>query len=206
MTENFVGRQKELDAFKHCLTSPIQNGIYYFGPGGIGKTVLLKKITALCKEELNCQAVFIDFFSTKNRSIEGLQNTIVEQLNTPQAFQEIFETRKKLEEVRTGPAFSYQKELISSLQKQIEVTFSRCCNEAAKNKSIVIIFDSFEYVQWRDIGRWFIEDFLPSVKTDGEYGIIVVLAGRPEPKIASTPKNIIQYQLPGLSKDEGLPT
>ncbi len=166
MTKYFVGRQDEIEAFKRCLTSQTQNGIYFFGPGGIGKTVLLKKITALCEEELNCQAVFIDFFSTKNRSIEGLQNTIVEQLNTPQAFQEIFETRKKLEEVRTGPAFSYQKELISSLQKQIEVTFSRCCNEAAKNKSVVIIFDSFEYVQRRNIGRWFLNDFLPALKRE----------------------------------------
>lgn len=175
MAQYFVGRENEIEAFKHCLNSQSQNGIYYHGSGGIGKTLLLQKIFAVSQEELDAQALFIDFFSTKSRSIEGLQNTIIEQLESSQAFREIFETRQKLEELRAGSTFSYRQELISSLQKQNEVMFARCCNEAARKQRIVLVFDSFEYVQTRDVGRWFLRDFLPSLRGDDPYTLCVVL-------------------------------
>ncbi len=202
MTDYFVGRQNEIDAFKRCLTSRSQNGIYYYGGGGIGKSKLLRKIVSLCQVE-GYQAALIDFFSTQNRSIDGLQNSIIEQFSNTQAFQEVFESRKKLEEIRTSyHELSYQKELISSLQKQTEIVFAHCCNKAAKDKRVILAFDSFEYVQKRDIGRWFLNEFLPHLKADKVYGIVVVLAGRPEPSYAKTPVNIIQYPLSGLSQEE----
>lgn len=198
----FVGRKDELDAFRRCLTSQTQNGIYFYGVGGIGKSMLLRRIFALCEKELQYHTIFIDFFSTKNRSIEGVQNSIIEHFPESHAFDEMLRIRQKVNEIRTGAEFSYRKEMLSSLQRQLEVMFARCCNEAAKEKPVALIFDSFEYIQKRDIGRWFLGEVLPYLKKESEHGIIVVLAGRPEPKPAATPANILQYPLGGLTKNE----
>lgn len=198
----FVGRKDELDAFRRCLTSQTQNGIYFYGDGGIGKSMLLRRIFALCENELHYHTIFIDFFSTKNRSIEGVQNSIIEKFPESHAFDEMLQIREKVNDIRTGAEFSYRKEMLSGLQRQLEVMFARCCNEAAQERPVALIFDSFEYIQKRDIGRWFLGEVLPYLKKESDHGIIVVLAGRPQPKIATTPANILQYRLEGLTKPE----
>ncbi len=202
MTNHFVGRKNELETFKRCLSSQQQNGVYYYGPAGIGKSKLLKKIVDVCTEELECQAIFIDLFSTQNRSIEGIQNTIIKHLDASEAFDEIFEIRRQIEQVRQNASFLHKTERILSYKRQIDVLFPHSCNKAADKRRIVLIFDSFEYIQQRDIGRWFIQDFLPHLLSDGKNGIIIVLAGRAEPEPAKTPLNIIQSPLNRFRPEE----
>jgi hypothetical protein len=50
--KNFVGRQKELDFFSNLLKEqqPSIHLVYIHGPGGQGKTTLLKQFADLCKE------------------------------------------------------------------------------------------------------------------------------------------------------------
>src|SRR6185295_7061118 len=50
--KNFVGRQSELQFFSTLLqqASPAYHLIYIYGPGGQGKTALLKQMTDVCIE------------------------------------------------------------------------------------------------------------------------------------------------------------
>lgn len=204
MTEYFVGRNTELDAFKSCIGNS-RNGIYFYGDGGMGKTQLLRRIIELSKNELSLQtSSLIDFFSTRNHSIEGIQNSIIEQIGIPAVFQEIMALRQRLHEIQHsgGNGTPLPLGLIPSLQRRIEVSFARCCNDAAKEKVLVLVFDSFEYVQERDVGRWFLRDFLPNLQSGEQHGIVVVFAGRPEPVAAETPENVFKYRLSGLNREE----
>jgi len=47
---NFAGRQKELDFFDQLLEQPSIHLLYIHGPGGQGKTTLLKQFVDRCKE------------------------------------------------------------------------------------------------------------------------------------------------------------
>lgn len=199
MTDYFVGRKSELDTFKSCLAAT-QNGVYYYGDGGIGKTQLLKRIILLSREELGLKtSSLIDFFSTRNHSIEGLQNTIMEQIDDPQHFQEIIELRQQLQADQNQSAHTLPG-VAASLQRRAEVLFSRCCNEATKDKFIVLVFDSFEYVQEREVGYWLLRDFLPTLESSSHSGLIIVLAGRPKPLPADTPESIMKHPLSGLGQ------
>jgi tetratricopeptide (TPR) repeat protein len=198
----FVGRKNEVDTFKHCFSSPSHNGVYYFGAGGIGKTMLLKKVIDTCEAEQLGQPFFIDFFTTRNRSIEGVREVLMQCLNRPHAFQEIVAIREQINKVKQEPEFIGKREWIVSLQKQLDASFAACCNAAASDRTVVLVFDSFEYVQQRDTGRWFLEDFLPYLERQAGHGIVVVVAGRPEPQAARTPSSIFRAELGTLSRDE----
>jgi energy-coupling factor transporter ATP-binding protein EcfA2 len=62
---NFVGRQKELEFFDQLLNQqqPSVHLLYIYGPGGQGKTTLLKQFADLCKEsstpfiQLDCRYI-----------------------------------------------------------------------------------------------------------------------------------------------------
>ena len=50
--KNFIGRQKETSFFEQLLKEeePAIHLLYIYGPGGQGKTTLLKQFADLCKE------------------------------------------------------------------------------------------------------------------------------------------------------------
>ena len=64
---NFVGRQKEISFFEQLLREkePSVHLLYIYGPGGQGKTTLLKRFADLCKES------FIPFIQLDCRYIES---------------------------------------------------------------------------------------------------------------------------------------
>lgn len=57
----FVGRMAELALFRSALTAPDPPFyvLYLYGPGGVGKTTLVRKFVALC-EELGVMPIYID--------------------------------------------------------------------------------------------------------------------------------------------------
>ncbi len=85
--KNFVGRKKELKEFEKFVCSEGEKAyrvLFVHGPGGIGKTWLLRKMMEMSQEfgipNLLVGEGLIDMFSTNNRSIEGVQNHIVDLL------------------------------------------------------------------------------------------------------------------------------
>ncbi len=59
--QSFIGRRHEIDLFKSIVFSPQPAKVLYYihGPGGQGKTALLRHFGELCKEE-NCPYIVLD--------------------------------------------------------------------------------------------------------------------------------------------------
>lgn len=87
--KNFVGRQNELTFFTELLknTSPEYHLIYIYGPGGQGKTTLLKQFADVCLESA------VPFIHLDCRYIEAHPDSFKQafQLSSPFGEKEVFE-------------------------------------------------------------------------------------------------------------------
>ena len=191
----FVGRTEALDAFYlRFAYRHMKNGIYYCGTGGLGKTWILQKIILDNQADpIRVVTPIIDFFDTQNHSVRGLQATIKSRLQAPEAFRPYDEAIERLDAARAEGA---HPSAIASLQARANRTFIRCCQKAIVGREVILLFDTFERVQQRHVGRWLLEEFLPQV---GD--LIVAIAGRPEPAPARMPDNIVTYELKGLEPE-----
>jgi len=190
----FVGRQEALEAFyRRFAYRHMKNGIYYCGKGGLGKTwILWKIINDSLDDPIRVVAHIIDFFDTRNHSVRGLQATIRSHLQNPEAFRLYDEALERLEEARAQP--KTHPSTIATLGARADRAFIECCQEAIVGQEVILLFDTFERVQQRYVGRWLLQEFLPQV---GD--LIVVIAGRPEPSPAQMPDNVVTYELRGLT-------
>jgi tetratricopeptide (TPR) repeat protein len=189
----FVGRREALDAFYlRFAYRHMKNGIYYCGSGGLGKTWVLQKIINDNQNDpIRVVTRIIDFFDTQNHSVRGLQATIKSRLQILETFRPYDEVIKRLAEARSEP--ETHPSTIASLEARADKAFIECCQEAIVGREVVLLFDTFERVQQRYVGRWLRQEFLPRV---GD--LIVAIAGRPEPAPAQMPDNVVTGPLGGL--------
>ncbi|MBN1891049.1 MAG: tetratricopeptide repeat protein [Thermoflexales bacterium] len=189
----FVGRREALDAFYLRFSyRHMKNGIYYCGGGGLGKTWVLQKIINDNKDDpIRVVTPIIDFFNTQNHSVHGLQARIKSCLPNSEAFRPYDEAINRLEEARSKP--ETHPSTIASLEARADKAFIECCQEAIVGREVILLFDTFERVQQRYVGRWLCKKFLPKV---GD--LIVAIAGRPEPTPAQMPDNMVTNELGGL--------
>jgi tetratricopeptide (TPR) repeat protein len=190
----FVGRREALDAFYlRFAYRHMKNGIYYCGGGGQGKTWVLQKIINDSQgDPIRVVTSIIDFFDTQNHSVRGLQATIKSRLQNPKVFEPYDEALKRLEGARSEPGT--HPSTIASLEARADKVFIECCQEAIVGREVILLFDTFERVQQRYVGRWLRQEFLPQV---GD--LIVAIAGRPDPDPAQMPDNVVTYELKGLA-------
>ena len=195
--QQFVGRADALNAFYlRFAYKHMKNGIYYCGDGGLGKTWILKKIIVDSQDDPSRVITeIIDFFDTQNYHIRGLQATIKDRLRAPDVFQAYDETTTRLDKERTRP--DVHPSALASLEARANRLFIQACQEAIIGREVVLLFDTFERVQQRDVGQWLLQKFLPQVRS-----LIVAIAGRPEPGSAHTPDNFVLYELKGLNLEE----
>lgn len=90
--KNFVGRQKEISFFEQLLKEkePSIHLLYVYGPGGQGKTTLLKQFADLCKESL------VPFIQLDCRYIES----------HPDSFKEAFRAASSVANINNNLPFS----------------------------------------------------------------------------------------------------
>ncbi len=189
----FVGRRDALDAFYlRFAYRHMKNGIYYCGRGGLGKTWILQKIINDGQDDPIREVMpIIDFFDTQNHSLRGLQATIMSRLQNPEAFRPYEEALRRLDDASSKP--DTEPGMTASLEARADRAFIESCQEAIIGREVVLLFDTFERVQQRYVGRWLCQKFLPNVRD-----LIVVIAGRPEPAVAKMPDNVVTYELGGL--------
>lgn len=196
--QRFVGRADALEAFYLRFSyRHMKNGIYYYGEGGLGKTWVLKKIILEGAED-SARTVtdIIDFLDTQHHTIRGLQTSIKARLQAPQAFEPYDMVLENLGAARQEGEKTHPS-VIASLEARANRSFIECCHRAIAGREVVVLFDTFERVQQREVGQWLLQVFLPQVRS-----LIVVIAGRPAPRAAQMPYNIVPYELEGLGIEE----
>jgi tetratricopeptide (TPR) repeat protein len=201
----FIGREEALKVFySRPAYRSMQNGVYYVGPGGAGKTWILRKIILDNRGIPGLEVLdIIDFYDMRNNNLHGLQEAIKVRLGSNEIFKPYDELIRR-----------FRKERDPKLEDKANHVFIECCQNAIINREIYLLFDTFERVRNRYVGTWLLEKFLPQVR-----GLIVVLAGRPEPtktnlanaaseneleeeKETNIPENIVIYRLSGFSEEE----
>ena len=194
-----IGRHQAINAF-HSLRSlrEQKNALYLEADGGLGKTKLLieyirectkqRRPWHVCPPEVNATPdssdaelanLVIDFADFQNRTVVGLRRSIVRRIGKD-FFSEFEEVDYKLREAELSPRTdgAKAKAVITSLQLAVEQAFFRDFKRALREVKnyTAIFFDTFEIAYNRDVGRWFLKDFLPNPATTG---CLVVFAGRP---------------------------
>lgn len=162
--KHFVGRDHELKIFQDMLEHPnnSQHVLYVSGPGGIGKTLLLQQMLEIASSHPNTVVLdLIDLYSTENRRVEGLQETIIKLLE-PQ-YSQFFQ----------GPVTppKFRESLISLCRHHL----------------LVMGFDTFELIESAYVGGW----ILDQVNGLQVPGLICVIGGRRIPTTATSLLKVI---------------
>ena len=196
--QRFVGRTDALKVFyQRFAYRAMMNCIYYRGGGGLGKTWILKKIILDFKDDTDHEVLeIIDFFDTRNHSKRGLQFSLKERLGRPEIFAEYDQLVARLDEA-IDQKDKLHSSVVISLEKRADQVFIECCQKAVLGRGLVMLFDTFERVQFQEAGKWMIEDFLPNVKMP-----VIAIAGRPTSPRVKMPDNVMTYDLKGLNLEE----
>ncbi|MBN8580352.1 MAG: toll/interleukin-1 receptor domain-containing protein [Anaerolineae bacterium] len=158
---HFVGREKEIDLFEKMLVSPYGESriLFLFGGGGIGKSRLLNKMLREARDsDILAPVEPLDFFATEHRTIDGIQNRIIE----------IVENLTGLKEERS-PFLEFRKEY-----KDTSEQFNRCLRDFCLGNPLVLGFDTFEVLD-TVVSNWLFDGGNNGLQVPG---LICVIAGR----------------------------
>lgn len=201
---HFVGREAEIQLFNEMLQNPEgpKRILYFVGPGGIGKTKLIQEVlsvallqaedgTVLIPQETNTLGetvpVLIDLYATENRTIDGLQRSIIKILGK-EHFSEFLKPRQ-----------------------DTSMVFRACMHQLCEKITVVLAFDTFELVHDDVVAEW----ILRSGERDLQMSNLICLIGSRPPKLEMS--NIISLlqetsifhlteimDVPGIDLDDAL--
>lgn len=198
--EDFIERPEALSQFKICCSvpkTPELCGVYYCGPGGQGKTYILRWLYELYRtSKVYTVLPLIDFYNTEHHSIRGLQRTIRAAIGEDDAFKPY---DLAVEELEAAQEEGKDVSIIAGLRARVERVFLAALNGVATRRPLVMLLDTFERVQNRDVGQWVTQTLLPSLNY-----LCVAIAGRPEPEPAQMPKGVQFCDLSGFTFEETL--
>jgi tetratricopeptide (TPR) repeat protein len=185
---NFVGREVEVNEFRQTIKQGVGGGqiLLISGSGGIGKTMLLKRMLAEARS-LNVPAPRdpLDLFSTDLRNIDAIQLRVIETIEDLTGW-------KGLE----SPFAEFRKP-----NQDTGEQFNQCLRAFCKKQPLVLAFDTLESLEPL-AGNWLFESGVDGLQVPGLYCLI---AGRSEmmdlPRYRSYPL-VREIQLSGLTSQE----
>jgi len=196
----FIGRTAELHTFENMLDNTTDKpwALFIQGPGGIGKTWLIRKMLETAQRtDFLAPDQLVDMYSTDNRHIEGVMDTIVRNLRPigAYAFTEYDAAKADLECARAIKEFSQEgiDEKLDALEQSFHSTLKRISQETP----IVVAFDTFEHVQDGPVGNWILSDgglLMP--------GVLCLVASRNPSKSIEPTGAIEDLQLANFSDEE----
>ncbi len=191
-TDQIIGRT----TFLKTIYDAIQNEghtwlLYFYGPGGIGKTRLLEEITTKNgmwdKLTFRCTPI-LDMYHSDYQSSDGVRHSIVTGLEEGGDFQEYHAKRAELEEKLSAGISSGE---LQRLQLEVEKVFLENYRALAQKHRLVICLDTMELMQHESdpvqricrvetvdalVMNWLVEQ-LPTLPNT-----VILMAGRPENK------------------------
>lgn len=145
----FVNREREFRAIKDALEDEFQlRTIYFYGPGGVGKTRLLEEVKDLRKSCKNKSALswggIIDLYYEDLHSISAIQDMIVDRLDPRnEHFQDYRQARQdrktRISQGQPSAPFEHQK---------IDELFITGFSEYSKKYRPVLAFDTLENLSY----------------------------------------------------------
>jgi hypothetical protein len=200
----FIGRREAINAFYSLRTLREQKNVLYVkADGGLGKTWLLQEYIRHCQnqrrhwhtgpEDMSFELRIIDFYNLENRTVDGLRRSIVRRIGL-EHFPNFLDADNQLQ---TEKDTAHLAELRRDTEYWFFQEFKRALREMGTYTAL--FFDTFEVVHNRRVGRWFLEEFLPSRAVTG---CMIVFAGRPSP--FDIPQNVLTYDLRPFTEDEAL--
>jgi len=186
----FVGRQNLLNEFYQLFSYRQQKNVLYIkGPGGFGKTWLLRQIKKDNPFRFRYICDLIDFYELKHQTISGLREAIMAQLSLNQNFFEHYRTAvAEYEHVRSQP--ETPASLITAAEQEIDYFFFRGMRAALADREVVLLFDTFEMAQDKAVGAWFLEEFLENAE-----GAVIVMVGREQPLSPFIPYRVVTRKI-----------
>jgi len=183
----FIGRKDALNKFDelHALQQKgVGSSLYVFAIGGIGKTKLLYEYICRHKGKNekqdydDAQLSVIDFYSLENRTVFGLQQSIVDRIGK-EYFPKFNEYNKEHVELLRGDQDTKKAGRRSVLEFEMTYTFIDEAGKVPKEiiARTILTFDTFELVFNRPVGHWFLSRFIPEATGSG---YLTIYAGRPK--------------------------
>lgn len=160
---NFVGREAEIGEFRRALAGGAGRGqiLLISGSGGIGKTMLLKRMLTEARS-MNVLAPWepLDFFSTDLRNIDAIQHRLIEIIGN-------------LPGVRDGenPFAEYLKP-----NQDTGEQFNKCLRAFCERQPLVLAFDTLESLD-NLAATWLFAGGTTGLQVPG---LLCLIAGRPE--------------------------
>jgi len=145
----FIGREEELDIVKEMLDEQGTLRILsVHGDGGIGKTRLLEEIRERFRADERLLILdIIDFSETSCQTAEGVGRRLAKLLGEEHFREYLDALEERTEKVKQELA------TWEELSKHVNEALILCYNRLAVQRRIVLLFDTFEAVQYTDAGR-----------------------------------------------------
>lgn len=204
----FIGRQPAINAFFNLRSLRTQkNALYIEADGGLGKTRVLREYITQCKQQRRPWHIqppgdeidpIIDFYDLQNRTVAGLRHSIVERLGVVY-FLGFSRRDAELQQAEIALKAGGTKETVLNLRPEVDRLFYQELKGALRGVGTytALLFDTFEAVYNRRVGRWFLEEFLPH---PAAAGCLIVFAGRP--RSFDLPLNVFKHRLEPFTNDE----
>lgn len=189
-TPELVGRMEILKKFERILRDPAPTPklVFLTGPGGIGKTRLLKKALEIMMDTANCRVVndVLDFYHVTTHTTIGLTQSIFERLTPPY---DCFKTYQPSYMALNRARLSGNVVELDKLRQDAADKFDQDLKQLSASRRVVLALDTIERVVYglpgwtdeiplADSWNWLIE----KLPTWGN--VIIFVAGREEARPA----------------------
>ncbi|MEM3554744.1 MAG: tetratricopeptide repeat protein, partial [Candidatus Micrarchaeaceae archaeon] len=215
MTPEVVGREDILEEIYQAIEGADTRVFYLTGPGGIGKTILLREVLARARPGgkwhrpgLLAMEDVVDFYHTTTHTSIGFARALSEALRQA-AGEDLFPNydRKHQDFEKKKCDIAGMLRELSTLRDEVLQTFLDDLNKLAEEHRLVLALDTAERLTYGEdpvqerlgwepetveVLPWLLKHFFPRLQN-----AVVLLAGRPAPLLEKDLE-----RLPGLVKRE----
>ena len=223
-TPRLVNRDPSLNLIKQAIEDrPHSHVIYITGPGGVGKTFLLRDVLRRCrkggewhdsKAPLIVAEDVVDLYHVHTHSMEGLTRALSEVLPARADLVGYERKMKRFEREKYDLAGMLRE--LSTLRDEVAEAFLEDLNKLAKNHRLILALDTAEKLLYESdriqevlgLGEegiavlpWLLEKFLPKLDN-----AVILIAGRPKPERLredlrdALGDRLVEHKLPGFEE------